>query len=656
MSGIRMLCRLICLGICLGAGILGATRAEARDKAILVLDASGSMWGQVDGKAKWTIAKDAVDALVAGWDTNIDLGLTLYGHRAKGACDDIEDVIPVGPVDPAKFRAAVDKVSPKGKTPMTAAVKRAAEALKYTEDAATVILVSDGEETCDLDPCAIATELEQKGVAFTAHVIGFDIRDPAAIEQLKCIAENTGGTFVEAHDAASLNDALATVAAATATPAPPPAPAPAPAAEAPRGRPTFSAVYAEGQPAEDPAMQWKLYADVPGADPATAEPGRVLYGVGSPTMTPNKDLEPGDYLVRVRLGAVTVTERVTLTGRPQSVVIDLKAAVITATAQAIEGGPMLEKDVVWALFAGDKKIAGTVAPTGRFIVPEGEYRLTVKKDEARGETPLSVKPGDKPEVTLILNAGTLEGEMRPSESEPPATKDVAWKIYPAGTDKRIASSYSGSPSIMLPAGTYRVTASQGNTTGEATIEVKPGETTKVSIVLGAGVLKPTAIFAPGVPKPTRDLSWRVYPAALDLEGKRGAAVASSYELTPTLKLPAGKYYVEVRSGKATVGAEVEITAGAVAAPELNLNAGAILGSATMGGAKLAKGLSWTVYTLVDAMTGPERSRIESSYDAEPTWILPAGTYVVTVKSGGKTVEAEVTVIAGKPARVTLALD
>ncbi|MFZ2871331.1 vWA domain-containing protein, partial [Zavarzinia sp.] len=199
-------------------------RADDRARAILVLDASGSMWGQIDGKAKWDIARAAVDRLVTGWDPAIDLGLTVYGHRTKGSCDDIEDVMPVGPVDPAKLKAAIAKISPKGKTPLTAAVRRAAEALKYTENAATVILVSDGEETCDLDPCAIASELEARGVGFTAHVIGFDIRDEAAKAQLKCIADNTGGTFVLADDAASLQNALTAVAAATAAPTAAPTP------------------------------------------------------------------------------------------------------------------------------------------------------------------------------------------------------------------------------------------------------------------------------------------------------------------------------------------------------------------------------------------------------------------------------------------------
>ncbi|MGK0272057.1 MAG: tRNA (Thr-GGU) A37 N-methylase [Cocleimonas sp.] len=72
-----------------------------------------------------------------------------------------------------------------------------------------MILVSDGEETCNAVSCAVSKELEAQGVNFTAHVIGFDVKNnKKALTQLKCIAENTGGQFYEADDAASLKESL----------------------------------------------------------------------------------------------------------------------------------------------------------------------------------------------------------------------------------------------------------------------------------------------------------------------------------------------------------------------------------------------------------------------------------------------------------------
>lgn len=174
------------------------------------------MWGQIKGKPKIEIAREVVRDLVRDLPSDTELGLMAYGHRRKGDCEDIELLIPVGKVDKQAFVKTVDAIMPKGMTPITAALELAAEGLGYKENKATVILVSDGLETCNADPCAAAKNLEQLGVDFTAHVIAFDLT-PEETEKLRCIAEATGGKFFPASDAASLKDALTlAVGAATA--------------------------------------------------------------------------------------------------------------------------------------------------------------------------------------------------------------------------------------------------------------------------------------------------------------------------------------------------------------------------------------------------------------------------------------------------------
>ena len=165
----------------------------ARPATMLVLDASGSMWGQIDGKAKIAIARDAVGAMLDDWQGG-DLGLMAYGHNRKGDCADIEVLQAIGPDTAAGIRKRVDALNPKGMTPISESVRQAAAQLHFTERKATVILVSDGEETCSADPCALGKELEAAGVDFTAHVVGFDIQKGSkAHQQLQCLAANTGG-------------------------------------------------------------------------------------------------------------------------------------------------------------------------------------------------------------------------------------------------------------------------------------------------------------------------------------------------------------------------------------------------------------------------------------------------------------------------------
>ncbi|KEO61256.1 vWA domain-containing protein [Thioclava indica] len=197
---------------CIAAAMATAAPAQEAPRAILVLDGSGSMWGQIDGKAKITIAQEVVGELLDSLPETQALGLTVYGHRRKGDCSDIETLVAPAAGTHDAIIAAVNGIKPKGKTPMTDAVRQAAEALRYTEEKATVILVSDGIETCNPDPCAAARVLEETGVDFTAHVIGFDTTDPEALKQMKCLAEETGGSFRSASNAAELGAALAIVA------------------------------------------------------------------------------------------------------------------------------------------------------------------------------------------------------------------------------------------------------------------------------------------------------------------------------------------------------------------------------------------------------------------------------------------------------------
>ncbi len=196
----------------------------ATGSAMLVLDASGSMWGQIDGRTKIALARDAVDALLTDWDAGSSLGLMAYGHRRKGDCADIEVLREPTGFDAAQLRTRVAGLSPKGMTPISAAVRQAAERLRFAERKATVILVSDGEETCNADPCALGRELAAAGVDFTAHVVGFDVAHGSdAQQQLQCLAQSTGGRYVRAGNADELNAALRTVAEVEPLPAPPPA-------------------------------------------------------------------------------------------------------------------------------------------------------------------------------------------------------------------------------------------------------------------------------------------------------------------------------------------------------------------------------------------------------------------------------------------------
>ena len=178
-----------------------------QERTMIVLDGSGSMWGQIDGVPKLEIAKKTLREVLGGVPENVELGLLAYGHREKGNCQDIELIVPAVAGTASTIADKVDNLKFLGKTPLSAAVQMAAEELRYTEGKATVILITDGIETCEADVCALGNMLEQNGVDFTAHVVGFGLTKEEG-KQVACLAYNTGGKYFNANDGDALKDAL----------------------------------------------------------------------------------------------------------------------------------------------------------------------------------------------------------------------------------------------------------------------------------------------------------------------------------------------------------------------------------------------------------------------------------------------------------------
>ena len=202
-----LLCALLAAACLLAIPSARAARAADYPEVMFILDASGSMWGRVGGQAKIDAAKQVLAQAVLALPPEVRVGLAAYGHRRKGDCADVEILIPSGAADRRELLKKVQELSPKGKTPIAGAVKLAADALKTKENETTIVLVSDGIETCHQDPCGVVKALKQSGVKFILHVVGIGVDDKAKA-QLTCLAQAGGGRYFGAYDAASLASAL----------------------------------------------------------------------------------------------------------------------------------------------------------------------------------------------------------------------------------------------------------------------------------------------------------------------------------------------------------------------------------------------------------------------------------------------------------------
>ena len=184
-----------------------SARAADPGKLMIILDASGSMWGQMEGRTKIEIARDVLADVIRDLPDNTQVGLVAYGHRVKGDCNDVEELVPLSPLNRETLIATLNRIKPKGMTPMVHAVARTMEGLKSESGDTTVLLVSDGRETCADDPCAGIRKLKTGNVQFVLHIVGFNVSAEEK-QQLTCMAEAGGGVYFSADDTAGLAGAL----------------------------------------------------------------------------------------------------------------------------------------------------------------------------------------------------------------------------------------------------------------------------------------------------------------------------------------------------------------------------------------------------------------------------------------------------------------
>ena len=532
--------RLLLAALIAVAAFNGRADAQAPSTdTILILDASGSMWGQVDGQTKISAARAAVDTILGKWKPSDRLGLIAYGHRSKGDCKDIELLAPVSTFDPARIRQAVKALNPKGKTPIADALRMAAQTLKSTENKATVVLVSDGIETCVADPCAVAADLKKAGVGFTAHVVGFDVADPVAKAQLQCIARATGGVYLDARNAAGLETALGrAVEAAQGSKVQTEAPAKAePDPYKGKNVRGLARLAAGLDPVSDPDMGWTAFK--PNAEGGKGE--FVTRFDGSPFAG---QIDPGDYVVEIEYGQVSrlvplKVER----AKPANLDVVLDAGYVTSEG-SIAGSGAKTEDSAWEVLNGKGEWLHTdYKRVPRFILPAGDYGLRLTRGNTKSEKPFSIAAGDAINVSLVLDAGKLLVSGRYSDAGPKVEDGIAVEVraLPKSVDVQgewIATTYDPLSRFDLPTGNYDVIVSIGAAKKVVRAEIKSGAETRLDVNIDAGVL--------GL-KSGRGKAIEIFGAERDINDRR-PHIHTGYEPDLNLALNTGSYVAVVEYG------------------------------------------------------------------------------------------------------------
>lgn len=184
---------LIAIFVSFGSISYGQKIKQPLTRILFIYDGSNSMNGQWEGQSKHTTAKNllntALDSL-QGID-NLQIALRVYGHSKSylsgQECNDSKLEVPFGNDNFGAIKSKLKEIRPKGTTPIALSLERSKDDFPYCKECRNIIiLITDGIEECDGDPCAVSLALQKNGIILKPFVIGLGLKDDFK-EQFKCV-------------------------------------------------------------------------------------------------------------------------------------------------------------------------------------------------------------------------------------------------------------------------------------------------------------------------------------------------------------------------------------------------------------------------------------------------------------------------------------
>jgi len=607
--------------------IVAFSTTAASNNQLFILDASGSMWGRVGDKPKITVAQDVMVELVNELPAESKTGLLAYGHRRKGDCTDIESLVGLGPLEREVMIQRLQSLNPKGKTPITAAVKQAIRELRRLEESASVVLISDGLESCGGDPCEAVKAARKTGVEFRLHVVGFDLGEADAA-QLKCMVEAGDGRYYDASNADELTGALkeavgvqpGLLLSVTSN-----------------GKPTPANVRIRPSGTQDDGQTSRL-GD--GSDEGRANPRRIA-------------LEPGTYDVVVRPSELDAAPERRLTGIEIPKEGEVERAVDFTDGRlvikAMANGEATPVDLTISKVNADGPVLSRhdYRQPEAFRLPPADYDIEVEPRElampAQRLSGVTVAAGEEVTQKIDFSPATVVLGTRHNGEPTPALYDV----YESGTDEEVAGGeLGGGPEdnhpnperIELKPGDYDIAVNPRELAMDerrvSGLTLSAGEEVTKRVDFSPGTL---VIGASRNEDPTPAL-YDVYESGTDEEvagGELGGGPDDTHPNPERVALPPGDYDIEVEPRELEMAARevsgVTVAGGEEVTKTLDFSTGTVVLEATRNGQPTP-----ALYDIRDSETGDEVVEGELGGGPDDTHpnpqriALPPGDYDVQV--------------------------
>lgn len=191
------------------------TAIKAKTNIEILVDGSGSMNASMAGGTKTELLKKTLKDLATQpfpADTQRLLGLRVFGATSTiedKNCQDTQLLAPIRTLEASTWATSIGNLSAKGGSPLAYAMDQSAADFPNASDDTDnlLIVVTDGVDTCQQDPCDVALKLHQSAKKIIIHLIGFDL-DSRAQTQLTCIPKSADGQFYLARNEYELRNDL----------------------------------------------------------------------------------------------------------------------------------------------------------------------------------------------------------------------------------------------------------------------------------------------------------------------------------------------------------------------------------------------------------------------------------------------------------------
>ncbi|PLX16499.1 MAG: von willebrand factor type a [Salinivirgaceae bacterium] len=187
-----------------------AQKQDQCTRILFVLDGSNSMTGKWESARKIDVARRLLSRMVDSLDKedNVQMALRVYGHQSYVPPQDCEDTrleVPFSENNAKRIKIQLKTIVPKGTTPIAYALQKAANDFPDDLCRNIVILITDGIEACEGDPCAVSRDMQKRGIILKPFVVGIGL-DPEFKETFQCV-----GKYYDASNEERFEDVMGVV-------------------------------------------------------------------------------------------------------------------------------------------------------------------------------------------------------------------------------------------------------------------------------------------------------------------------------------------------------------------------------------------------------------------------------------------------------------